>query len=309
MLVVASTLFTGRSLGDAAAPAIAAFLTGTLILPVLVVGILPLVEWSFGYVTDLKLLELANLNHPALKDLIVQAPGTYHHSVIMASLVETAAEEIGANALLARVCAYYHDIGKCRNPLYFAENQRGENRHDELAPSMSALIVKRHVTDGIALARHWRLPQVVADAIPQHHGTRLVSFFWAKAMRAAEDGGVGDESPLEEELFRYPGPKPQSRETALVMIADSCEASARALADPTPANLQSLVHRRINEIFGEGQLDECALTLKDLNAIADAMVRALDAIYHGRPEYPGRPAMPLPATGTGGPQLQLVVKS
>jgi membrane-associated HD superfamily phosphohydrolase len=149
---------------------------------------------------------------------------------------------------------------------------------------------------------------VVADAIPQHHGTRLVSFFWAKAMRAAEDGGdSGGDSPLEEEMFRYPGPKPQSRETALVMIADACEASARALPDPTPANLEALVHRRINEIFGEGQLDECALTLKDLNAIAAAMVRALDAVYHGRPEYPGRPATP--AAGTGGPQLQLVVKS
>jgi membrane-associated HD superfamily phosphohydrolase len=173
---------------------------------------------------------------------------------------------------------------------------------------MSALIVKRHVTDGIELARHWRLPQVVADAIPQHHGTRLVSFFWAKAMRAAEDGGdAAGDSPLEEEMFRYPGPKPQSRETALVMIADACEASARALPDPTPANLEALVHRRINEIFGEGQLDECALTLKDLNAIALAMVRALDAVYHGRPEYPGRPATP--AAGTSGPQLQLVVKS
>jgi putative nucleotidyltransferase with HDIG domain len=308
MLVVATTLFTGRALGDALAPAASALLTGALLLPVLVVGILPLVEWSFGYVTDLKLLELANLNHPALKDLIVKAPGTYHHSVIMASLVEAAAEEIGANSLLARVCAYYHDIGKCRNPVYFAENQRGENRHDGMAASMSALIVKRHVTDGMELARHWRLPQVVADAIPQHHGTRLVSFFWAKAMRAAEDGAdAAGESPLDEEMFRYPGPKPQTRETALVMIADACEASARAMPDPTPQNLEALVHRRINEIFGEGQLDECALTLKDLKAIANAMVRALDAVYHGRPEYPGRPAQP-PA-GAAGPQLQLVVKS
>jgi putative nucleotidyltransferase with HDIG domain len=306
--VLATGFFTGRASNDLAslrpgglidlgASALAAFAGNALLLPILVLIALPLVETVFGYVTDVKLLELANLNHPALKELIVQAPGTYHHSIIMGSLVESAATAINANALLARVSAYYHDIGKIRNPLYFAENQRGENKHEQLAPSMSALIVKRHVTDGLELAAHWRLPRVVSDTIPQHHGTRFVSYFWAKAQNAAESdraangNGRGpparDEGP-DESLYRYAGPKPQTREAALVMIADACEASARALEEPTAERLRTLVQKRINEIFSEGQLDECELTLKDLNAIAAAMVRALEAVYHSRPEYPGR---------------------
>jgi putative nucleotidyltransferase with HDIG domain len=286
-LVVALGLYGGKGGGDIAMGALAALAGGALLLPVAVVGLLPVVEGAFGYVTDVKLLELANLNHPALKELIVQAPGTYHHSILMGSMVERAAEAIGANPLLARVCAYYHDLGKIRNPLFFAENQRGENRHDTLAASMSALIVKRHVTDGLELARHWRLPKLVSDTIPQHHGTRLVGYFWAKAQKAAEESN-GRPVAVDEALFRYPGPKPQSREAALVMIADACEASSRALPEPTGDALRGLVAKRINEIFSEGQLDECELTLKDLNAIAAAMVRALEAIYHTRPEYPGR---------------------
>ncbi|HEX8910572.1 MAG TPA: HDIG domain-containing protein, partial [Anaeromyxobacteraceae bacterium] len=310
LLVVATHLFTGRALSETLAPALAAGLSGAVLLPMVAVGSLPLVEWAFGYLTDVKLLELANLNHPALKDLIVQAPGTYHHAVIMGSLVEAAAQRIGAHALLARVCAYYHDLGKIRNPLYFAENQRGDNRHDQLAPSMSALIIKRHVTDGLELARHWGLPRAVADAIPQHHGTRLVSFFWAKAQQRR---GGEEESPLDEALFRYPGPKPQTRETALVMIADTCEASARSLPDPSPERLRVLVHRRINEVFSEGQLDDCDLTLKDLNAIATAMVGALAAVYHDRPGYGDNEpaadaggATPLPDERTPGAGLQLL---
>jgi putative nucleotidyltransferase with HDIG domain len=293
-LAIAVGLFAGKGAGDVAVSALAALAGGALLLPVTVVGVLPLVEAGFGYVTDVKLLELANLNHPALKELIVQAPGTYHHSILMGSLVEGAAEAIGANPLLARVCAYYHDLGKIRNPLYFAENQRGgENRHDQLAPSMSALIVKRHVTDGLELARHWRLPRVVADVIPQHHGTRHVGYFWAKAQqRTAEEGSRA--SLVDEGLFRYPGPKPQTREAALVMIADACEASSRSLETPTDDAIRTLVARRINEVFAEGQLDECELTLRDLNAIAAAMVRALEAIYHTRPDYPSRGPDPVP---------------
>ncbi len=300
-LAVATHLFTGRiglgatshaALVEVGASAGAAFLSGALLLPALVAGLLPLVELLFGYVTEMRLLELANLNHPALKELIVQAPGTYHHSIVMGTLVESAAQAIGANSVLAKVCAYYHDIGKCRNPLYFSENQRGESKHDTLAPSMSALIVKRHVTDGLELAGHWKLPRPVVDAIAQHHGTRLVSFFWAKAQRAAgEDASKGGGPPpgAEEGLYRYPGPRPQTREAALVMIADACESSSRALADAEPERLDALVQQRINEIFSEGQLDECELTLKDLNAIAGAMVRALEGLHHGRPEYPARP--------------------
>jgi hypothetical protein len=303
-LAVALGLYGGKGAGDIALAALAALAGGTVLLPVIVVGLLPLVEGGFGYVTDVKLLELANLNHPALKELIVQAPGTYHHSILMGSLVEAAAQAIGANPLLARVCAYYHDLGKIRNPLHFAENQRGENRHDHLAPSMSALIVKRHVTDGVELARHWRIPRVVSDTIPQHHGTRLVSYFWAKAEKAVQEGN-GRAAAVDESLFRYPGPKPQTREAALVMIADACEASSRALEDPTGDALRARVSKRINEVFSEGQLDDCELTLRDLNAIAAAMVRALEAIYHTRPEYPGKGP---PATGARPPVIQLVAK-
>ncbi|HEX9052382.1 MAG TPA: HDIG domain-containing protein [Anaeromyxobacter sp.] len=288
-LAVALGLHAGKGAGEIAVAALSALAGGALLVPVTVVGVLPLVEAAFGYVTDVKLLELANLNHPALKELIVQAPGTYHHSILMGSLVEAAAQEIGANPLLARVCAYYHDLGKIRNPLFFAENQRGgESRHDGLAPSMSALIIKRHVTDGLELARHWRLPRVVQDTIGQHHGTRLVGYFWAKARQRDEEGG-GRGAALDEALFRYPGPKPQTREAALVMMADACEASSRALEAPTEDALGALVSKRINEVFGEGQLDDCELTLKDLTAIAHALVRALGAIYHTRPVYPARP--------------------
>lgn len=283
--VAALGLFAGRPWLELGGGALAAFVGGALALPVVVVGFLPVVEGGLGYVTDVKLLELANLNHPALKELILQAPGTYHHSILMGSLVEAGAEAIGANPLLARVCAYYHDLGKTRNPLYFAENQRTENRHEALAPSMSALIVKRHVTDGLELARRWRLPRVVADAIAQHHGTRHVGYFWAKAQRVAEES-LGRGAPLDEALFRYPGPRPQTREAALVMIADACEASARSLEAPTSDALLSLVRKRINEVFAEGQLDDCELTLRDLSAVAGAMVRALEAVYHTRPGYP-----------------------
>jgi len=301
-VAVAAGLFAGKGPGDVAVAALAAFAGGTVLLPVVVVGVLPAVEGAFGYVTDVKLLELANLNHPALKELIVQAPGTYHHSILMGAMVEAAAQAIGANPLLAKVCAYYHDLGKIRNPLFFAENQRGDNRHDALAPSMSALIVKRHVTDGLELARHWRLPTVVADAIPQHHGTRRVGYFWAKAQRLAAEGSRG---AVDESLFRYPGPRPRTRETALVMIADACEASARALDSPTSDALRALVAKRVNEVFAEGQLDECELTLRDLNAITAAMVSALEALYHTRPEYPsGRPTEAPP----GGASVQLVAK-
>jgi putative nucleotidyltransferase with HDIG domain len=300
--VVALGLFAGRPWIELGLSAVAAFAGGAIALPVVVVGFLPVVEGVFGYVTDVKLLELANLNHPALKELILQAPGTYHHSILMGSMVEAGAQAIGANPLLARVSAYYHDLGKTRNPLYFAENQRGENRHDALAPSMSALIVKRHVTDGLELARRWRLPRAVREAIAQHHGTRHVGYFWAKARRAAEDP-VTRGAVLDEALFRYPGPRPQTREAALVMIADTCEASSRALETPNAEALRGLVHKRITELFVEGQFDECELTLKDLNAISVAMVRALEAIYHTRPGYP-RPLQ----EAAGPPSLQLLVK-
>jgi hypothetical protein len=270
--------------GDTLLTALFACLGTTLAVPVMVMAFTPLIEATFGYASDIKLLELANLNHPALKELIVQAPGTYHHSIIIGTLVENAAEAIGANPLLARSCAYYHDIGKGRNPLYFGENQKGENRHDTLAPAMSAVIIKRHVTEGLEMARHYRLPKLVADAIPQHHGTRLVGYFFHKAVKEQE--GKENPQPIDESIYRYPGPKPQFREAALVMIADAVEASTRAMPEPTTPKLQAQVQKMINLIFAEGQLDECDLTLKDLHLIAASFLHTLEGIYHARPEYP-----------------------
>jgi hypothetical protein len=270
--------------GDTLLTAVFACVGAALAVPVMVMALTPLIEATFGYASDIKLLELANLNHPALKELIVQAPGTYHHSIIIGTLVENAAEAIGANPLLARSCAYYHDIGKGRNPLYFGENQKGENRHDSLAPAMSAVIIKRHVTEGLEMARQYRLPKLVADAIPQHHGTRLVGYFFHKALKEQE--GKENAQPIDESIYRYPGPKPQFREAALVMIADAVEASTRAMAEPTTPKLQAQVQKMINLIFAEGQLDECELTLKDLHLIAASFLHTLEGIYHARPEYP-----------------------
>jgi len=296
-LAAASGMLAGQAAGPLLASAAAAFLGGAVLLPAVVALLQPAVEGLLGYVTDARLLDLANLNHPALKELIVQAPGTYHHAIVMGSLVEAAAEAIGADALLARVGAYYHDIGKIKNPLYFAENQRGENEHEGLAPAMSALVVKRHVADGLEVARRWRLPRAVADLIAQHHGTRRIAYFWAKQQKAAEAGGP----PADEAAFRYAGPRPRTREAALVMLADACEASARALAAPSPEALRATVEARLAELLAEGQLDECDLTLRDLAAITEAMVRAFEAMAHPRPEAGGR-------APDGRPPVQLVAQ-
>ncbi len=288
-MILASSLFAGKpGVADTVSTAGLGFLGGLLAAPTLVMLAAFVAESAFGYTTDIKLLELANLNHPALKELIVQAPGTYHHSIIVGSLVEAAAEAIGANPLLARVCAYYHDIGKGRNPLYFGENQKGENPHDKIAPAMSAVIIKRHVTDGIEMARRYKLPKQVADGVAQHHGTRLVGYFFHKAVKEHEQQ---EGPPVDEAVYRYVGPKPQFRETALVMIADAVEASSRAMVEPTPNKLQALVQKIINAIFVDGQLDECDLTLRDLNDVARAFYRTLEAIYHTRPEYPAQAVM------------------
>ncbi|WP_162687471.1 HD family phosphohydrolase [Bradymonas sediminis] len=269
-----------------------------------VLAVLPLFETVFGYTTDIKLLELANLNHPLLRELIMRAPGSYHHSMMVGSLSEAAAEAVGANPLLCRVGSYYHDIGKAKNPQYFAENQRlGENPHDKLKPNMSALIIKAHVKDGLEMARQHRLPLELQDFIAQHHGTSLISYFYHRA-KSMEDPDI---STVDEKDYRYPGPKPQSRETAICLLADGTEAASRALPDPTPARLKGLVQRMINKAFTDGQLDECDLTLKDLNSIAEAFNRTLKGIYHHRPEYPEqkkRTPRQTPATGTAQPASQ-----
>ncbi|MEW6374447.1 MAG: HDIG domain-containing metalloprotein [Thermodesulfobacteriota bacterium] len=258
------------------------FLGGAL-ASVLVLGIAPIVESLFGYTTDIKLLELANMDNPILKDLILQAPGTYHHSVIVGSLVEAASKSIAANPLLARVSAYYHDIGKLKKPLYFIENVGdAENKHDHLTPSMSSLILISHVKDGVELARENRLGERIAHIIQQHHGTGLISYFYQKA----KEKGNPEMDFLNEKDFRYPGPKPQTKEAGIVMLADAVEAASRALSEPTPSRIKGLVQRIINNIFLDGQLEECELTLKDLHQIEDSFTRILTAFFHQRIDYP-----------------------
>jgi putative nucleotidyltransferase with HDIG domain len=243
-------------------------------------GLAPLVEIAFGYTTDISLLELANLDRPILRRLMIEAPGTYHHSVIVGSLVEAAASEIGANHLLAKVCGYYHDIGKIKKPLYFIENQKtGKNKHDKLAPSMSSLILIAHVKDGVEIARENKLGQVIIDTIRQHHGTSLIKYFFEKAKQLKGEDTVNIDD------FRYPGPKPQTREAGLVMLADVVEAASRTLYNPTPSRIQGLVQNLINYIFSDGQLDECELTLKDLHKIARSFNQILNGIHHHRIEY------------------------
>ena len=258
-------------------------LANGLICAVIVTGIVPMVEHFFKYTTDIKLLELANMNSPVLRELMIQAPGTYHHSVVVGNLVEAAAEEINANPLLSRVAAYYHDIGKIRKPLYFIENVGiGENRHDKLAPSMSALILMSHLKDGVEIAREHKLGEPIIDVIRQHHGTGLIKFFYDKA-KNQENANV---QQVAERDYRYPGPKPQTREAALIMLADAVEAASRTLTDPTPARIRGMVQKLINNVFIDGQLDECELTLKDLHKIARSFERILSGIFHHRVDYP-----------------------
>jgi putative nucleotidyltransferase with HDIG domain len=258
-------------------------LAGGIINAAIVTGTIPVIEALFHYTTDIKLLELANLNSPVLRELMVRAPGTYHHSVLVGNLVEAAAEAINANPLLARVAAYYHDIGKISKPLYFIENVgSGENRHDKLSASMSALILISHVKEGVELAREHRLGLPIINIIRQSHGTGLITFFYQKAKNlAAADGKTVDERE-----FRYPGPKPQTREAGLVLLADCVEAASRTLNDPTPARIQGMVQKIINNIFIDGQLDECELTLKNLHEIAKSFNLVLAGIHHHRIDYP-----------------------
>jgi len=250
---------------------------------VFVAGMTPLFETLFNYTTDIKLLELANLNQPIFQRMILEAPGTYHHSIIVASLVEAAAEAIGANPLLAKVSAYYHDIGKIKKPQYFIENQQnGENKHVKLSPKMSSLIITTHVKEGFELASKAKLGTQITNIIKEHHGTSLVSFFYEKAKKD-RDPSIRS---LPESDFRYAGPKPQSREAGLVLLGDVIEASSRTLSNPTPARIKNLVRERIERVFMDGQLDDCEITLHDLNKIAETFMRILNGIFHQRIDYP-----------------------
>lgn len=249
---------------------------------VLTIGILPFLESAFGITTSIKLLELSNPNQALLRKLMIDAPGTYHHSIIVGNLAEAAAEAVGADPLMARVGANYHDIGKLKRPYFFIENQlTSDNPHDKLNPTLSALIITSHVKDGLEIAREYRLPAVISDFIAQHHGTTLLSYFYNKAATGA------DKKP-DEASFRYEGPKPQTREVAIVMIADSVEAAVRSMSSPTPGKIDGLIRQIIKEKLSDGQLDESDLTLKELDKIAGAFSRVLTGIFHTRIEYPDR---------------------
>ena len=257
-------------------------LASGIITAALTAMFLPLCESLFGILTDVKLLELSNADLPVLGQLAMRAPGTNQHSHAVGQLAEEACRVVGGNALLTRIGALYHDIGKTAAPEHFVENQMGKNPHDRLKPAQSAKIIISHVTYGTKLAKEMGLPQRIVDFIPQHHGTRTLHYFLKKAQAEARSG---DE--ISENDFRYPGPKPQFREAAIMMIADSCEAAARSLSEPTPDNIRFIVTKIIDAIVADDQLDECDLTLRELTQIREAMIRSLVAIYHSRIDYPG----------------------
>lgn len=251
----------------------------------LMVGILPFIEWLFDIETDLSLLELGDMSHTLLRQLAQRAPGTYNHSISVASLAESAAESVGANGLLVRVGACFHDIGKMFKPNYFIENQMpGSNRHDALQPELSTLVIIAHVKDGADLARQHNIPQRIIDFIEQHHGTTLVEYFYQQAIK--ENEGNEDHEEVSETQFRYPGPKPQTKEAAILMIADAVESATRALREPTSSRIQTLVDQIAMKKLLDGQFDECELTLVELDTIKQSLIKNLNAIHHGRIKYP-----------------------
>ena len=258
---------------------------GGILCGLLVSGLAPLLE-PLGFTTNIRLLEIANLNHPLLKNMSMEAPGTYHHSMMVGNLAEAGAELIGANPVLARVGGLYHDVGKVGNkfkPSYYIENHiSGANPHDKLEPSMSALILISHVKNGVEKAREYRIPEPIIDIIQQHHGTTLIKFFFNKAVEKASKGAAS----VPEDKYHYPGPKPQTKEAALVMMADVTEAAIRTLSEPTPAQIRKRVQTLIHALFAEGQLDESSMTLKDIHAIINTFCRTFQAILHTRIEYP-----------------------
>ncbi|HOU59401.1 MAG TPA: HDIG domain-containing protein [Kiritimatiellia bacterium] len=259
--------------------------------------ILPFLEWMFQHTTDITLLELTDMGHPLLQRLAIEAPGTFHHSLMVGALAQAAAARIQANSLLVLVCAYFHDIGKLTKPEFFVENQRGgENPHDGLAPSMSALVIQSHVKEGLTLAKRYKLPLVVSDAITMHHGTSLTSYFYQVARRALKDAGMAEDGGLEHS-FRYDGPRPTSREQAIVMLADTVEAASRSLEKPTPNRIEEMVTALFRDKLLDGQLDTSPLTLAELHQIQESFVSGLTNILHGRNPYPRENPSAQSATG------------
>lgn len=249
---------------------------------ILAIGLLPVFEVSFDIVTTLKLLELSNPNNPLLKKLLMEAPGTYHHSMMVANLAEMAAEEVKADSVVARIGAYYHDIGKVARPIFFKENQRTkENPHDKINASLSTLIITSHVKDGLELAKEYKLPKIIQDIIIQHHGTTLVKYFYFTEKNNSEHP-----EEVREEDFKYPGPIPSSKEAGIIMLADSAEAAVRSITDPTKGKIEEMVNNIIKDKLYSGQLDDCDLTLKDLSIIRKTFLKGFNSIYHQRIEYP-----------------------
>ena len=302
-----AAVLIGHSLsGDAATllPDLASGAVGGLVVAALVAFLVPLFETLFHVTTDIRLLELSNQNLPMLRTLAFEAPGTYQHSLMVGHLAEAAAEAVGANPLLARVCAYYHDIGKTKMPEYFIENQpRGFNRHDRLEPSMSALIIASHVKEGAELARKSRLPEPIVIGIREHHGTKLIRYFYQKALSRAEPGAP----PILESDYRYPGPKPSNRVSGILMLADAVEAASRTLVEPTPAKIAAMVRAIGSDCLRDGQFDTCDLTIGDLTTIQEALIRTVTTMFHHRIDYPGfdfnarekaEPASPRRGSGT-----------
>lgn len=259
-------------------------LVGGLLVSATVGLLLPVFEHFFHVTTDIRLLELSNQNLPLLRALALEAPGTYQHALMVGHLAEAAAEAVNADPLLARVSGYYHDIGKTRMPAYFIENQsKGLNRHDRLEPSMSALIIAAHVKEGLELAKKARLPEPIVAAIREHHGTKLIRYFYQKALTKSEPGA----SPVHETEYRHPGPKPGTRITGILMIADAVEAASRTLVEPTPPKIRAMIQTIVDDCLRDGQFDECDLTMRDLAQIVDALERTVTTIFHHRIDYPG----------------------
>lgn len=292
-------------------------LTSGIFTAILALLLLPVMEWMSGHTTDITLLELTDTGHPLLQRLALEAPGTYHHSLLVGAIGQAAANRIGANGLLVHVCASYHDIGKLSKPEFFAENQRGgENPHDNLAPSMSVLVIQSHVKEGLTLAKRYKLPRPICEGIATHHGTSLTSYFYQLARRALQEADLAEDSGLEAS-FRYDGPRPWTRELAVLMLADTVEAASRSLEKPTPNRIGEMVDNLMRDKLVDGQLDLCPITLEDLHDIRNSFVFSLSNILHGRSPYPreDQPAQPPasvagasggtppPVPGTGAPGL------
>jgi hypothetical protein len=253
-------------------------------------AVLPVAEFAFGYASDIRLMELASTGHPLLRRLMLEAPGTFHHSVVVGTLAEAGAAAIRANPLLCRVAALFHDVGKVAKPEYYSENQAGSgNIHDDLSPGLSRAVILSHVKEGLTLAREHRLGDRVAEIIAQHHGTSILYYFLDKAQ------SLDEEQRIAEETFRYPGPRPKSREAAIIMLADAVEATARSMKNPSQREVEEMVTRIVNRAYLDGQLNECDLSVRDLHAVGQAFSRVLSAVMHARVDYPESGKGPLPS--------------